>query len=296
MPQPQIDGEPGISIRFYGSTKIVYLRPIPYERKAIDHESFATLPPGVIKTGVPRLDQKKYTVEGYKEWQDTWYTSESAMTFSAENIPPKSSGIATREKLFLKVTSCIEKSPAGKALMGKLLEEALHYKDHLSSVQGEAVPHHYGVWWGRTERGSCIAVSVMQWGGQPYFTESGDPRDHSEEARKAVLEAYQALHMKAGVEHESTSMAMHSFHVLYNEDLKRVFIVDFEYADFKHKCELRMPLEAYDYMSSPDEFGCRELHRTLRRIGMINWRKKREDDSKILPYTIDHKNEPQRGS
>ncbi len=182
MPQPQIDGEPCVLIRFYGSEQIVVLQPIPYEREGVDEESFATLPPGVIRTKPPHLTQRKYTAEEYQRWQNTCYTTDSAMTFYAENIPPKSSETTTRGKFFLKVSSCLDKSPAGIELMRKLREEALIYKDHLSSVQGEAVPLHYGVWWGVTEWGSCIAVSIMQWGGPPYFTNLGR-RDDSVEAK-----------------------------------------------------------------------------------------------------------------
>ena len=87
--------------------------------------------------------------------------------------------------------------------------------------------------------------------------------------RKAVLEAYRALHTMAKVEHQSTSMAMHSFHVLYNEHLKRAFIVDFEYADFKHLCGLQMPLKAYESMPSLDAFGCEELLGAMLSLGMI---------------------------
>ena len=185
MPQPQIDGKPGILIQFYGSTKIVQFRPISYksERTGINEESFATLPPGVIHADAPRINQQECTVEEYTTWQDSWYQREPFMTFCAENIPPESSEITVREKLFLKVSSCVDRSPAGKELMKRLRKEALRYKKYLSSVEGEAVPLHYGVWWGRTERGSLIAVSIMQWGGRPYFTEGGKPRDESEEAK-----------------------------------------------------------------------------------------------------------------
>ncbi len=79
--------------------------------------------------------------------------------------------------------------------------------------------------------------------------------------------------MKAKVEHERTSAASHVFHVLYNEDLKRAFIVDFEYADFNHKCRLRMPLKAYQSMPPAWIFGCPELLRAIRALGMIAWSK-----------------------
>ena len=51
--------------------------------------------------------------------------------------------------------------------MVKYCDEAIFHQKYLFSIQGVAVPKHYGVWYGRAEWGAVIGVSIMQWGGSP---------------------------------------------------------------------------------------------------------------------------------
>ncbi len=166
-----------ICFHWHDARRVVTFRPICYKRNNIDEESFASLPAGVMVASEPCLGSgETCTPEEYHEWQKNLHkNSQSAITIYAVNyarISPESAATspAPEDCFFLKVAPHVDDRMAGGDMKKKLRDEALFYKDHLSSVQGEAVPIHYGVWEGRTEWGSMTAISIMQWGGVPYFT------------------------------------------------------------------------------------------------------------------------------
>ncbi|PIL29024.1 hypothetical protein GSI_09072 [Ganoderma sinense ZZ0214-1] len=149
------------------------------------------------------------TYEEYYTLQKTHDSrSGSALTFyaihyadlaslSAQSASSSKSNPPPEDRFFIKVAPRVKDEQAGKALKQKLLNEASYYQNHLSSVQGNAVPIHYGVWKGRTEWGSDMAISIMQWGGVPYLGQIKGTEGDGEEVRKAVLKAFHTLHMQA---------------------------------------------------------------------------------------------------
>ena len=77
---------------------------------------------------------------------------------------------APRQRFALKVAFNITAgsgSPGG-AFLDTFHREAIFYNEHLSKLQGIAVPKHYGVWVGRTPWGTTVACAIMEWGGRPF--------------------------------------------------------------------------------------------------------------------------------
>ena len=186
MSQLQDKRRSTVKIRFHASQAMVTFRRIPYEGEDIDGKSFASMPAGKMVACEPQLGfTRKCTFEEYHGWQkDFNKNSQSAITIYARNYPDVNStnrSPAPEERFFLKVVPHVEDTLAGKDLKDKLHAEALFYRYHLASVQGEAVPRHYGVWEGQTEWGSRTALSIMQWGGSPYFGNiKGSDKDRKE--------------------------------------------------------------------------------------------------------------------
>ncbi|PIL29032.1 hypothetical protein GSI_09080 [Ganoderma sinense ZZ0214-1] len=176
------------------------------------------------------------------------------------------SAVGTRERFGLKVAFDIQGSEWGRALMVKYcdVDEAIFHQKYLSSVQGLAVPRHYGVWYGRAEWGSIIGISIIQWGGSPCFARilksPSSPGGELSEIQVAVLKAYRTLHTKAHVEHANIGWPGCASHILYDEELKRAFILDFGRANVRHRCGLQFDL-LRKYASTPPvgAFGCEEL-------------------------------------
>ncbi|TBU22438.1 hypothetical protein BD311DRAFT_824097 [Dichomitus squalens] len=275
MPQPEINGRPGVAILFHGCTDITIFRPLRYPHPHIDENSFATLPPtGYIRTTVPRIRGKKYDYASYTTWQLDWHT-DTPLVFGGTHHPRipsqterEPASTERPQRFALKLAANVGNSRMGKALMEKLIDEAIYYTVHLSSVQGEAVPKHYGIWCGITDWDVPVAISIMQWGGRPYLSHIKDTKDDTLETRKAVLRAYHALHQKAGIEHDNHSAASDG-HILYDHVEEKAYIVDFSRAFPGHKCALRMPLfDEYPGIVPDPVFGCRELLLVSRLVGM----------------------------
>ncbi|TBU63584.1 hypothetical protein BD310DRAFT_841737 [Dichomitus squalens] len=186
MPQPEINGRPGVAILFHGCTRTTIFRPLRYPHPHIDENSFATLPPtGYIRTTAPRIRGKQYDYASYTTWQQDWQT-DTPLVFGGTHHPRIPSQIereraATErpQRFALKLAANVGNSRLGRALMEKLIDEAIYYKD---------VP---------------VAISIMQWGGRPYLSHIEDTKDDTLETRKAVLRAYHALHQKAEIGHDT---------------------------------------------------------------------------------------------
>ena len=82
-----------------------------------------------------------------------------------------------------------------------------------------------------------------------------------------MLEAFHALHKKAGMEHDN--YAESSGHILYDPKKKKAFIIDFTRAFPGHECGLRLDFrEEYAGIVPDPVFGCRELLWISRMVGM----------------------------
>ena len=171
---PQDKAWSTVKIRFHDFEDVITFRRILSEGENINGKSFSSMPAGRMVACEPRRGfTTRCTFEEYHGWQkDLSKNSQSAITIYARNYPDASStkrNPAPEERFFLKVVPHVEDTQAGKDLRNNLHAEALFYRDHLSVAQGEAVPIHYGIWEGQTEWGSRTAISIMQWGGSPYF-------------------------------------------------------------------------------------------------------------------------------
>ena len=176
MPQPHIGGKPGVAIHFHGCKRATVFRPIKYDGRDVNEESFASLPSsGPILTVQPHLGAKEYDHALYTTWQRDWITT-SPLVFPAVYFPPQSTQRedeseelpSNPDRFALKLAAYVDEPGPGQELTLRLYQEALFYKRYLSSMQGEAVPKHYGIWCGVAEWGAKVAISIMQWGGIPY--------------------------------------------------------------------------------------------------------------------------------
>ncbi|TBU40188.1 hypothetical protein BD309DRAFT_1003247 [Dichomitus squalens] len=267
MPQPDINGGPGVAILFHGCTRTTIFRPLRYPHPHIDENSFATLPPtGYIRTTAPRIRGKQYDYASYTTWQQDWQT-DTPLVFGGTHHPRIPSQIereraATErpQRFALKLAANVGNSRMGRVLMEKLIDEAIYYKVHLSSVQGEAVPIHYGIWCGITDWDVPVAISIMQWGGRPYLSHIKDTKDDTLETSG----------------------------LLYDHVEEKAFIVDFSRAFPGHECGLHMPLfEEYPGIVPDPVFSCRELLLVSRLVGMTQNASNLEDSTGRMQAFVD---------
>ena len=192
MSQPCIVETPRVSIWFHGCKHATFFLPVEFDSSDSGAISFATLPSlGYIATAAPRIGEKKYQYAQYSTWQKDWRTT-SPLLFPSVHVPPKSAQKGSELEstkpewgghFALKLAANVDCSDSGRALMARFYKEALFYKRYLSSVEGEAVPKHYGLWYGRTEWGAVVVISIMQWGGLSYIRRISGSRHDTREAK-----------------------------------------------------------------------------------------------------------------
>ncbi|TRM65321.1 hypothetical protein BD626DRAFT_428435 [Schizophyllum amplum] len=251
--QPLFGDKSGVSIRFAGTDTGVILRPIKYRCKGVDANTFHTLPDCRLVTALPRMSGKTLPFEKYSTWCTEWFTGPS-LVFYAETKP--AGGTTTRQRFAIKVAFDIEGTALGSKLKDNLRQEALFYHQNLGKLQGDAVPKHYGVWYGRTSWGVTIACAIMEWGGMPYSRRFFDGLGDRADRRLKVMQALKAVH-DAGYQHNNL-MHDHTHHFLYDTERERACIIDFACAD-KHVCHLNMPMKEYTTPPAAHIFGCEEL-------------------------------------
>ncbi|KAL1740936.1 hypothetical protein HDZ31DRAFT_46477 [Schizophyllum fasciatum] len=264
MPQqPLINGAPGVEITFANASAASVLRPMHYGCQGIDENAFFILPGAPLSTRLPRLRGRKLSYEEYTTLGKTWH-SMSSPVFYAETVGPDQNG--PRRCFALKVVFNVHggKDTSGSAMMENLRHEAIFYNRHLKSIQGIAVPKHYGVWLGRTAWGTTVACAIMEWCGQPYDRRLTDPNDARGDRRQRIMDAIKALH-GAGFEHNDLGGG-ETNHLLYDTKREQAFIVDFSDAE-KHECGLKMELLPYTTLPMPLVLGCEELWRMGKAIG-----------------------------
>ncbi|KAL1762636.1 hypothetical protein FB107DRAFT_285104 [Schizophyllum commune] len=251
---PLYNDKPGVKVTFSGASATSVLRPLTYARKGIDANSFNT-PPASLFTALPCIRGKTIPYDRYTTFCQEW-SSSGAMVFYAEAA--RQDNTASRQRFALKVAFNITAgsgSPGG-AFLDTFHREAIFYNEHLSKLQGIAVPKHYGVWVGRTPWGTTVACAIMEWGGRPFDYTIVDSKLGKPQRGVKIMESVKAIH-DAGLRHNDLiDMPFH--HILYDKVREKAFIIDFSTAE-SHKCCLRMRIRPYTSTPPEDVFGCDEL-------------------------------------
>ncbi|KAI4527582.1 hypothetical protein K525DRAFT_186399 [Schizophyllum commune Loenen D] len=265
MSQPPLHNDkPGVKITFSGAGAATVLHPLTYGRAGIDANSFHT-PPASLITALPCIRGKTIPYDRYTTFCREWLSS-GAMVFYAE--ASRQDKTAPRQRFALKVAFDImggSGSPGG-AFLESFHREAIFYNEHLSKLQGVAVPKHYGVWVGWTPWDTTVACAIMEWGGRPFDATVVDPKLGKPQRSVTIMESIKALH-DVGLRHNDL-IDMPIRHILYDKLREKAFIIDFSTAE-DHKCHLRMRMRPYTSTPPEDVFGCDELWYAARNMNLF---------------------------
>ncbi|KAK0447924.1 uncharacterized protein EV420DRAFT_866276 [Desarmillaria tabescens] len=160
-----------------------------------------------------------------------------------------------------------------------LRREAVFYAHCLPTVQGDAVPRHYGVWEANTSWAGHVVISVMEFSGWSWDRQIRGTKHDTPETRMKIARALQKIH-DAGAENGQIEPG-YEHHLLYDWRSGKARIVDFTHGH-THTCERQVPLKPY---RAQFRFGppfCGELTRLGRILGFDGPHTFLTEDAEVL--------------
>ncbi|KAK0236960.1 hypothetical protein EDD85DRAFT_937312 [Armillaria nabsnona] len=108
-----------------------------------------------------------------------------------------------------------------------LRREAVFYAHCLPTVQGDAVPRHYGVWEANTSWAGHVVISVMEFSGWSWSGQIRGTKDDTPETRMKIARTLQKIH-DAGADHNQIGPG-YNHHLLYDWRSLKPYKAQFRY-------------------------------------------------------------------
>ncbi|PBK71909.1 hypothetical protein ARMSODRAFT_1002878 [Armillaria solidipes] len=144
----------------------------------------------------------------------------------------------------IKVALHVDNDPRSRGyhVYKALRREAVFYAHCLATVQGDAVPRHYGVWEANTSWAGHVVISVMEFSGWSWSGQIRGTKHDTPETRMKIARTLQKIH-DAGADHNQIGPG-YNHHLLYDWRCGKARIVDFT-EGHRHPCDRQVPLKPY---------------------------------------------------